>query len=175
MTDFITDLEQISHLAAQHHDDFEVMRYLLQLDDELDDAVLDQFVEAVAEPVIAGIDCKLCANCCRSLDVYVTPEDAQRLAPVVDIPLEAIIEHEAAATVEEWGRLRAKPCRFLDGNLCSIYAHRPETCRTYPVFTPDFRWTLVDTIEGATLCPIIYNVLVRLLDRIDAFLKEQGK
>lgn len=173
MAELVTDLEQISQLAQQHHDDFEVMRYLLQLDDALEDSVLDAFVEQVAAPVIAAIDCTQCANCCRSLDVYVTPEDAQRLATVVDVPLDSIIVHEAAARVEEWGMLRAKPCGFLNGRLCSIYTHRPETCRTYPAFTPDFRWALADTIGGAALCPIIYNVLVRLLDQIDAFLKEQ--
>ena len=169
----IIDLQQIQSLAQHHADDFEVLLHLLQLDDELDDARLDAFVEQIAAPIIRAIDCTQCANCCRSLDVYLTPADADRLAGVVDIPLTAIIDHEQAALVEEWGMLRESPCRFLDGRLCSIYDSRPASCRAYPVFTPDFRWTLADTIEGAALCPIICNVLVALVGQIDDWLRAQ--
>ena len=132
--------------------------------DKLDDAKLDTYVEQIAAPIIAAIDCTKCANCCRSLDVYLVEDDARRLADGLMIPLDAVetryIDHESAAEVEEWGKFRQRPCAFLDGKLCSVYAHRPESCRLYPAFTPDFRWTLDDTIEGASLCPIIYNVLV---------------
>lgn len=169
----ITDLNEIKQLAAQHHDDFEVMRYMLEMDDDLNDSALDARVDAIAAPIIAAIDCKQCANCCRSLDVYLTEPDAQRLAEGIHIPVEDIITRyiDPAAEVEEWGKFRARPCAFLNGNLCSVYAHRPESCRIYPVFTPDFRWTLADTIEGAALCPIIYNTLVALLDQVDEIIR----
>ncbi|MBZ0303525.1 MAG: YkgJ family cysteine cluster protein [Anaerolineae bacterium] len=171
----ITDLDQIRALAAQQHDAFEVMRYMLEADDDLDDAQLDAWVEAVAKPIAAAIDCTRCANCCRSLDVYLTETDAQRLAEGVHIPLDHImtryIDRDSAAEVEEWGKFRARPCAFLDDKLCSVYAHRPESCRMYPAFTPDFRWTLADTIEGASLCPIIYNVLAALVNQVDEIVK----
>ena len=170
----ITDLQQIRQLADQRHDEFEVMRYTLEFDDDLDDSMLDARIDQIAEPIIAAIDCTQCANCCRSLDVYLTPEDAQRLADGVQIPVDQIItryvNRDSAAAVEEWGKFRARPCAFLDGKLCSVYAHRPESCRIYPVFTPDFRWTLADTIAGAALCPIIYNVLAVVLDQLDEIL-----
>lgn len=162
-----TDLDQIKRLAAERHDEFEVMRYMLEFRDDLSDTEIDAVVDAVAAPIIDAIDCTQCANCCRSLDVYVTPEDARRLAPVAHIPLDEIIEHEQAWKVGEWGKFRAKPCAFLNGKLCSVYEQRPETCRTYPAFTPDFRWTLDDIIEGAGLCPIIYNVLVAMVEKAD--------
>ncbi len=162
MSDIITDLSAIQALAHQRRDEFEVMRYMLERDDIPDDA-LDALVDAIAEPIINAIDCTLCGNCCRSLDVYLTPEDAQRLAPVVDVPLAAIITHDSAQAVGEWATFQTKPCGFLNGTLCTVYAHRPETCRTYPALTPDFRWTLADTLDGAALCPIIYNVLDRMV------------
>ncbi|MFO7322441.1 MAG: YkgJ family cysteine cluster protein [Chloroflexota bacterium] len=169
--DLITDLETIKRLATARRDEFEVMRYMLELNDDLSDAEIDRMVEDVAQPVIAAIDCTTCANCCRSLDVYLTPEDAERLASGIHVPVEAlldaVIDREAAEAEGEWGRFRAKPCAFLRGKLCSVYAYRPESCRTYPVFTPDFRWTLEDTIEGAAICPIIYNVLDRLVPLVD--------
>lgn len=170
-SDLVTDLHAIQRLAAERYDEFEVMRYMLELNDDLDDAELDRLVESVAQPVIEAIDCKACGNCCRSLDVYLTPDDAERLSAGIDIPvaalLETAIDREAAEAEGEWGRFRTKPCAFLRGNLCSVYAHRPESCRAYPVFTPDFRWTLEETIEGAAICPIIYNVLSRLAPLVD--------
>lgn len=171
MDEYITDLDEIKRLAAERHNEFEVMRYMVEFRDDISDAQLDAIVDAVAAPIVAGIDCTQCANCCRTLDVYLTPEDAQRLADGTHIPLDTIetryIEQEQANQVGEWGKFDAKPCAFLSGKLCSVYAHRPETCRTYPAFTPDFRWTLDDTLEGASLCPIIYNVLSAMVEKVE--------
>lgn len=168
----VTDLDTIRRLAAERHDEFEVMRYQLELAGELSDEQLDALVTEVAEPIIAAIDCTQCANCCRSLDVYLTEADATRLADGIDVPLQALfdsyVDTARAQAVEEWGVFRQRPCAFLAGKLCSVYAHRPESCRIYPVFTPDFRWTLEDTIDGAGLCPIIYNVLSEMVARVDA-------
>lgn len=169
----ITDLDQIKQLAAEHHDDFEVMRYMLEADD-IDDGTLDRIVDQIAAPIVAAVDCTQCANCCRSLDVYLTEQDAQWLTEGLSLTTEETvaqyIDRESASEVQEWGKFRACPCAFLKGNLCSIYAHRPESCRTYPAFTPDFRWTLADTIAGASLCPIIYNVLTAVQAQIDEIL-----
>jgi hypothetical protein len=171
----ITDLETIARLAAERFDDFQVMRYMLEANEDISDADLDALVERIAAPIDAAIDCTQCANCCRGLDVHLTPDDAGRLADAIDVPLHEIeiryIDRVSAGMVGEWGRFREKPCPFLKGKLCSVYGHRPETCRTYPAFTPDFRWTLEDTIDGAGLCPIIYNVLAALVDEIDALYK----
>jgi Fe-S-cluster containining protein len=125
----------------------------------------------VAKPIVEAIDCTRCGNCCRSLDVYITPEDAQTLSEAVDVPVHAVmtryVDLDSARRVGEWGKLRQHPCPFLRGSLCSVYAHRPQTCRTYPMFTPDFRWTLEDLIDGAALCPIIFNVLERMVEITD--------
>ena len=166
----ITDLDEVRRLAGQRRAEFDLLRLMLERRRTLDDAKLDAFVEAAAAPIIAAIDCTQCANCCRSLDVYLVEDDARRLADGLAIPLEEVetryVESAAAADVDEWGKFRQRPCALLDGNLCSVYAHRPDSCRVYPAFTPDFRWTLADTIDGAALCPIIYNVLSTLCDRL---------
>lgn len=154
----LTDLDQISKLAVQAADDNEAFRYYVE-DDALTDLELDALVEEIAAPIIAAIDCKTCGNCCRSLDVYLTPEDAVRLA---QIPLSEIIDHAGAEAEGEWGRFKHKPCTFLTGNLCTVYEHRPASCREYPAFTPDFRWQLAYILGGVGLCPIIYNTIVAL-------------
>lgn len=162
---FITDLERIAALAHEKRDDNEAFRYYIELDERTDEE-LDIWVEAIAAPIIAAIDCTSCANCCRHLDVYLTEEDAKHLAEGSFIPLAnletRLIDQEQAQAAEEWGMFRNKPCYFLQGTRCSIYEYRPESCRTYPVFSPDFRWTLAELFDGVGLCPIIFNVVERL-------------
>lgn len=172
MTHLVTDLNEVERLAAQHHDDFQVMRYLLEFRDDIPDAQIDAMIDTIAAPIVEAIDCTQCANCCRHLDVYLTPGDANRLATGLTVSVDEIAEHyierEETQQVGEWGKFSTSPCVFLRGKLCSVYTHRPETCRTYPAFTPDFRWLLQDIVEGAALCPIIYNVLVAVTQQVDA-------
>ncbi|HVU13088.1 MAG TPA: YkgJ family cysteine cluster protein [Phototrophicaceae bacterium] len=166
----LTDLDEVRRRAEQRRGEFELLAYSMQRRPKINDAKLDAYVEEIAAPIIAAIDCKQCANCCHNLNVYLLPEDAQRLSDGLMIPLEEVetryIEHAEAEKVDEWGKFRTRPCVFLSGKLCSIYEHRPGACRTYPAFTPDFRWTIADTIEGASICPIIYNVLSTLCDQL---------
>ncbi len=167
----VTNLDQIRQLATKRHDDFAIMKYLLLRHDDLDDAELDGVVQALTDRVAAAIDCTQCANCCRTLDVYLTPADIEILAARTDRSYEQlladVVDCDLDADIGEWGRFRHRPCHYLDGKLCSVYAHRPDSCRAYPVLTPDFRWTLDDTIEGAAMCPIIYNVLAMMTDIAD--------
>lgn len=171
MADIITDLDILKRLAAERADDYDVLRYLLQDDDGIDDATLDALVDEVAAPVVEAVDCTACGNCCQSLDVYLTPGDVRRLAEGVDVPADTIearlVDRDRAAQVEEWGVFKQKPCLFLCGKRCSVYPHRPDSCRAYPVFTPDFRWTLDEIAAGAGMCPIIYNVLEAVIARVD--------
>ncbi|MCS6835147.1 MAG: YkgJ family cysteine cluster protein [Anaerolineae bacterium] len=169
------NLAQIAALALARRDEFEVLMYRLQDDDDLDDARLDQQIEALAAPIVAAIDCTQCANCCRHLRVYLEPEDTQRLANGLSLSQEALedyLERSQAQQAGEWASLRLVPCAFLRDSMCSIYPHRPNACRLYPQFTPDFRWVLGDLLEGARLCPIIYHVLDALSQQIDAWLRE---
>ncbi len=163
MAKLITDLATISALAQQRRAEFETLRMRLEDDNTIDDGELDMLIDQVAQPIVAAIDCTTCANCCRTAQVALTIQDVARLSKALLIkPSEIIaryVNRERGAEVGEWGTMRAQPCPFLKGNLCAVYAHRPESCAIYPEFTPDFRWTLWDTIDGAGTCPIIYNVL----------------
>lgn len=156
------DLAFIAQQAIEHQDDYAAFRYFVELQ-EIPDTEFDALIEHLADPIINQIDCKQCANCCRSLDVYLTPSDAQHLAAGLLIPLDEIsnqyVDHPRAQKEDEWGVFKSKPCVFLKDKLCSVYDHRPEACRTYPEFTPDFRWQIEHILAGVGSCPIIYNVI----------------
>ncbi len=159
------DLDFIAIEAQRRANDYEAFRYYVELDERSDEE-LDKLVEDIATPIIAAVDCTKCANCCRVLDVYLTQNDAQRLAAGTALPLDKLlhntIDRERAAQVEEWGVLTQSPCQFLKECRCSIYPHRPTSCRLYPQFTPDFRWVLEDILGGVGICPIIYHVIEHL-------------
>ncbi|MEL6404553.1 MAG: YkgJ family cysteine cluster protein [Chloroflexota bacterium] len=167
---FTTDLDALKQRADSKRDAFEVMMYQLQDDDDLSDEKIDTLADKIATPIINAIDCTTCANCCRSLDVQLGDDDLARLANGIDVPLDKIKTHVAVQDNDDpdiIGTFAEKPCAFLDGKLCSVYAHRPTSCRDYPQFTPDFRWMLSWMINGAHLCPIIYHVLVAMVDEVD--------
>ncbi len=165
------DLAALPALAEAHYDQFIALRDRLQDDDLLIEDVLDAQIAAIAAEVSARIDCTQCANCCRTLHVCLVPADAARLARGMEQTPSAVIaqyvDRANGKRLGEWGTISARPCPLLAGNLCSVYAHRPETCRAYPNFTPDFRWTLTDTIGGAATCPIIFNTLRAVCDQIE--------
>src|SRR5690606_12188838 len=106
-----------------------------------------------------------------NLDVQLGEDDLQRLADGLNVPMEKIYHFVDIIPSDDpdiIGIFKPKPCAFLKGNLCSVYAHRPTACSDYPQFTPDFRWMLNWMIEGAQLCPIIYNVLDAMHEKVDA-------
>ncbi|MEO0562104.1 MAG: YkgJ family cysteine cluster protein [Chloroflexota bacterium] len=168
---YVTDLDALPGLVEQQRDVFEVMGHMLEIYEDIPDDAVDRIVAEVAEPVRAGIDCTACGNCCKRLQVHVTPSDVEVLAAGIHLPIAEVHERyltdEGCAEIEEWRKFNQQPCAFLDGERCSVYAHRPETCRAYPELT-DFRWLIDTYIEGAKLCPIIYNTLVAMVVRVDA-------
>jgi uncharacterized protein len=85
---------------------------------------------ALAEENAADVPCGECCACCASSHfIHVRPEETETLAR---IPRELLFAApgQPRGTVllgyDENGR-----CPMLSGGRCSIYEHRPLTCRTY--------------------------------------------
>lgn len=165
------DLDWVRQQATSHADDFEVMLYQLQDDDDLSDEHLDALITQVAAPILAGIDCTQCGNCCRALQVYLEAPDVQRLAEGCHIAIADIetryMDQDVLPDSGAVGRFARQPCYFLAGTRCSVYEHRPQACRDYPFLTPDFRWSMEQLLPGAAICPIIYHTLDALLPLTD--------
>jgi Fe-S-cluster containining protein len=162
-----TDLARVASLAARDDDLAFVYFVDIMWDREArPDAELDALVDRIAAEIVPQIDCTACAHCCRSIPIGLTPADIPILAQAVQMAPDQFAAHhvdrESAAADGEWGYFRAVPCAFLGGSRCSIYAARPRSCRDYPAFTPDFRWQMFSIIQGAAVCPIIFNVIERL-------------
>ena len=102
-------------------------------------------------------DCRLCANCCRSLPVEFKKSDLLSIAQTLGQSIKAFEKQFMSE-----GKVNP-PCPMLDGKLCSIYEDRPEVCRSYPhLEQPHFTSRLMSVIDNVAICPIAFNAFEKL-------------
>jgi Fe-S-cluster containining protein len=164
----VTDLVQIRLLGEKKRDEnLRFRRYLKSHDHS------DRILRRIAEGIEEQIDCTACANCCRVATAKVTERDVDRLARHFRVKPQRILDDYCQESDEEGAILRRSDehgCVFLDGNTCSVYEARPESCQRFPHLVrgngsiASRMWEMVDR---ACYCPIVYNAL-------DAFKVETG-
>ena len=161
--EIITDVTQIQRATVAKADENTAFRTFVKLDVDLPDRRLNALVSETTSEVWKHIDCRSCANCCRTRQPVFSRTEAQRIAAYLGISLEALRARYLTPDAET-GRYitQALPCPFLDGNLCSIYEVRPAVCADYPHLHRNFRSRLWQVIDNAETCPIVYNVVERL-------------
>lgn len=120
----------------------------------------------IAEGIENQIDCRACASCCKVAETDVTTRDIDRLARYLGIsPRQFIEQYTTTSAFEEHEtilRRRESGCIFLDGNDCTIYDARPDTCRDFPHLmrgAGSFESRMWQMPDRATYCPIVYNAL----------------
>jgi len=84
-------------------------------------------IDGVAE---ADVPCGTCTGCCEASQfIHITPEDTDALAHIpseLRFPAPGLPRGHQLMGYDEHGR-----CPMLVDGACSIYEHRPRTCRTY--------------------------------------------
>ncbi|MGO4885221.1 MAG: YkgJ family cysteine cluster protein [Bryobacteraceae bacterium] len=161
----ITDLVQIKRLGEKKRP--ENMRFRVYIKNH---SFSDLKLRRIAEGIQEQIDCTECANCCRVATTGITDRDFGRLSRYLGITPAAF---RSGYTVhDEWDGtiLRRHPdgaCVFLEGNLCSVYEARPDTCQRFPHLVrgngsiASRMWQFVDRAE---YCPIVYNSMEAFKD-----------
>ena len=101
--------------------------------------------------------CRRSGNCCSLPDgvVYVDREDVRRIAEHLGLSERAFRSRYVAASGDQLIDGQGGRCVFLmDGKeaACSIYAARPERCRTWP-FWPELLEDPEALAEAMRLCP----------------------
>jgi len=78
----------------------------------------------------ARVPCGACTACCTSSQfVHIAPDETETLARVpaaLRFPAPGLPQGHVVLGYDEQGR-----CPMLVDGACSIYEHRPRTCRTY--------------------------------------------
>lgn len=153
-----TDLSRINQLSQEHDDEnWDFRSWLKQNEVENIDAI----VHALSQKYFALIDCKECANCCRSLHSEFEKSELLHIAATLGQSIEAFEKQSMSE-----GQVNP-PCPMLNGNLCSIYENRPEVCRTYPhLEKPHFTSRLMGVIANVKVCPIAFNTFEELKTKL---------
>lgn len=161
----ITDLVQIKRLGEKKRGENGRFRLFLKKHD-----YNEKRLRRIAEEVEEQIDCTICANCCKVASVELLPRDIEKLAKFLRISkakfeAEYTVHNEEENTVDlvrnEGG------CVFLDGNDCTVYEARPDTCRNFPHMVRGqgpISTRMWQFIDRACYCPIVYNGLEAFKD-----------
>jgi Fe-S-cluster containining protein len=156
----ITDLVQIERLGEKKRAENERFRRFMKTHD-----VRERRFRRMAEEIEDQIDCRACANCCKVAETDLAEREIDRLARAVGVTRTEFIQRYTTQS-EDGGELilrrTAHGCVFLDGNDCTIYEDRPETCRNFPHLvrgSGSIASRMWQFIDRATYCPIVYNSL----------------
>ena len=156
----IRDIPIIERKAAEHETENLHFRSFLKGRLNWSDGRLDAAVQETTDRVWEHIDCRQCANCCRTMQVEVDDDDIARLASHLSLTVDEF--HEAYVAMAVFGEkvLKTQPCVFLDAdNKCSVYDNRPAVCRDFPyLHAKDFRSRTYMMIDNTAVCPIVFNV-----------------
>jgi uncharacterized protein len=161
--ELITDLVQIQCAAATQDDENLAFRTFVHVELALSDRRLNTVVQETTAQVWEHIDCRTCANCCRTRQPVFRRAEVQQIAAYLGVTVEHLRVHHLRSDAASGKYITQNlPCPFLDGNLCSIYEVRPAVCADYPHLQKNFRSRLWQVLDNATVCPIVYNVLERV-------------
>lgn len=121
-------------------------------------------VRQVHDEVFREIDCLECANCCKTTPAIVTGTDLKRMAKHLKIPPKIFKRKYLLEDLNGEMSFRQVPCVFLlEDNKCSLYEHRPESCRDYPhTDTGSFRKRASLHQANLSVCPATFEIVKRL-------------
>jgi len=155
----LTDLVQIKRFGEKQRDENQRFRAWLKRHN-----FVERRLKAIAQDIEGQIDCTACANCCRVATTQITERDAERLARFLRVKLSVFLRDYTVETKDE-GRILNRDengCVFLEGNLCSVYEARPNTCELFPHLVKG-NGSLLSRLwhmpDRAVYCPIVYNTL----------------
>ena len=164
----ITDLVQIKLLGEKKREENLRFRKHMKSRDHS-----DRILRRIGEEVEAQIDCLQCANCCRVATARLNERDVERLAKHLRIKPARFLADFTEQSEEEGlilKRDKKTGCVFLNGNECTVYDARPESCQKFPHVVRgngsivSRMWELIDR---ACYCPIVYNSLEAFKDEMN--------
>jgi uncharacterized protein len=155
-----TNLEQLIFFAKNKQDENKAFQTHLQ---NLESTEIDNSVMQLNDLITPQIDCTKCGNCCRSLMINVSEQEANQVADHLKLTR---LEFDNRYIEKGFGNdmiLNTIPCHFLSESSCTIYSNRFNGCREFPALhIPGFNKRLFTIFMHYDRCPIIYNVVEHL-------------
>jgi len=155
-----TNLDVIKLAGKEKSDENFEFRSFLKGQDEDE---VDEIVHQLHDEIAAQIDCTKCGNCCSIFTTVVTDEEIDRLSAIDKMPAKDFKKKFIEVSGDNNKYLKDTPCRYLENKRCTIYADRPEECRSYPHTQKDeFNSRLFGVIDNYEVCPIVFNLYEQL-------------
>ncbi len=153
----VINLQQIAAAAINKEAENDAFGNFLKAQDG---AAIDNLVAELNHKIEPLINCTTCGNCCKTLMINVTENEAATLSTFLNQPLEKIKAQHLEKGLNNQYIINQMPCTFLQGTKCSIYSHRFAGCREFPALEQkNFTKRLFTVFMHYGRCPIIYNVV----------------
>jgi Fe-S-cluster containining protein len=164
-----TDLDYIRDYAVAKEAENDRFKDFIR---ENDGKMIDELVKELDGLVSPEISCTDCGNCCKSLMVCLNEEEADALSGHLKLPRKTFDAEYLEKGSSGMMIMNRMPCPFLADNKCTVYEYRFEGCKEFPALhLPDFKKRLFTTFMHYDRCPIIFNVVEQIKERLD-FIKD---
>jgi uncharacterized protein len=156
----IIDLAEIATAAADKERENDHFSDFLKAQDA---AVIDDLVTRLNRQIEPAIDCTACGNCCKTLMINVSADEALELSNFLNTPLDTVKAQYLEEGLNNHYVMKQMPCAFLEDTICSIYSNRFSGCRQFPnLEQKQFTSRLFTVFMHYGRCPIIFNVVEAL-------------
>ncbi len=163
--ELVKDLTRIEELSRDKQNENWIFNIILK---HMTPVEINVTVSDLYRQISSQMDCKKCANCCKSLRVRLDDEDIKEFCKGLDAdPKEFREQYLVKCETGEYV-FNTMPCPFLKDDLCSNYQHRPKKCRSFPhLDTHDFITRLEQVSLIYSVCPIVFNLYEHLKNDLD--------
>ncbi|WP_041606090.1 YkgJ family cysteine cluster protein [Halothermothrix orenii] len=157
LINMVINQKRLEELARQKEDENREFRIFIR---GCNPWKVDNLVRELNNKYFSSFDCRNCGNCCRNLSPRFTRYDIKRIAEQLGISINDFKNKYVSREQQTGFALKGESCPFLDGNTCTIYSVRPDSCRSYPHLTKKmFNHRFLEMIDNTYICPIVYNVI----------------
>ena len=130
-----------------------------------------------------GLDCF--TRCCRNITIFLTPYDILRMKNALNLFSGDFLANYTMSMIGDTGfpvvvlkmlNDGEKSCPFVTNRGCTIYPHRPWSCRIYPLQPESTKITEKAGREYYSIMdvPFCYGFAEDNVQTVDAWMKEQG-
>lgn len=159
----LLDLSRIKAIAKEKERENNAFAKFLR---QFPSSTLDPLVASLNDEIEPNIDCKACANCCKSLYAAAFEHELPALAKAKEMSVDDF-KARFVQPYKEAYYFNTKPCPMLRENLCSVYEVRPLCCQTFPNLKGEhFKYRFQSVMEKYAICPIAFNVVEALKVRL---------
>jgi Fe-S-cluster containining protein len=142
------------------------LKFKTYLKNNADPDQLDAHFLRLHNEIIFDYDCCQCANCCKTYIITLEDSDIALISRCLELNAESFISQYLVKSRDDDGYvIKEKPCSFLltDGK-CQIQECKPARCKSFPhTDKPGRLASLSDTIKFAEDCPVVFEIIERLM------------